>query len=81
MKDKAEKEAHRIAKKYWNLDILSFNTIIKCAIIDVSNTIEVLEISYLSEATNSESRSILKGIHDVRLFYTEVKSILKDKLD
>jgi len=55
MKDKAEKEAHRIAKKYWNLDILSFNRIIKCAIIDVSNTIEALKIKYNRGFKNSKS--------------------------
>ena len=74
MKDKAEKEAHRIAKKYWNLDILSFNTIIKCSIIDVSNTIEVLE-----QLSIDDSGSIFRDFGHT--FYYKVKKILEDKLN
>ncbi len=78
MKDKAEKEAHRIAKKYWNLDILSFNRIIKCAIIDVSNTIEALKTAnQWTEYSSSAWGDIDNDIN----FQIEVKKILEDKLD
>jgi len=65
MKDKAEKEAHRIARKYWNLDILS-------------NTIEALKTAnQWTEYSSSAWGDIDNDIN----FQIEVKKILEDKLD
>ena len=59
---------------------LDIQVCIKCALIDNQNTIDALEVIYLTEATSTESMSILKGIFDLKCFHQAVRTILKSKL-
>lgn len=76
MKDKAEKESERLIELYYkNTDLqLTGRIAIECALIDVSNTIEVLE-----QLSIDDSGSIFRDFGHT--FYYEVKKILEDKLN
>jgi len=52
----------------------------RLAILDVQNTIDEYKITYIAEATNLESKSILKGIFDRRHYFEQVRQILEIKL-